>query len=103
MKSVPIIDLRSIDDDALSEIDAACRDHGFFLLIGHGLNDKIDAVLKLAEAFFTAPRSFKNSLRKSEGDVRLRHNRNRNFHHSRARERLFRQNTSSQRSTVPVG
>lgn len=69
MKPVPIIDLRSIDDDALSEIDAACRDHGFFLLIGHGLNDKIDAVLKLAEAFFTAPRSFKNSLRKSEGDA----------------------------------
>lgn len=69
MSRVPIIDLQAIDADALSQIDMACRDHGFFIITGHGLNDQIDKVQTVAKSFFNAPRAFKTKLRKSEGDA----------------------------------
>lgn len=69
MPIVPTIDLTRVDTHALTQIDAACRDHGFFKLIGHGLNDQIDAVLAQAQVFFAAPRNVKNEVRRGEGDA----------------------------------
>jgi isopenicillin N synthase-like dioxygenase len=39
---VPTIDISGqVDDGQLGEVDRACRDHGFFLLCGHGLDSVI--------------------------------------------------------------
>jgi len=67
--TIPIIDLNYVDDQALKKIDAACQDHGFFILTGHGLNDQIDAMQNVTKAFFNAPKAFKVKLRKGEGDA----------------------------------
>ena len=40
---VPTIDIAQPDDKTLAALDLACRDHGFFLLSGHGLDDLIAA------------------------------------------------------------
>ena len=62
MSTIPTIDMRNIDSKALLEIDLACRDHGFFKLIGHGLNDLIDQMWGQASLFFAAPRDLKVSV-----------------------------------------
>ena len=37
---VPTIDLKTARDDAdaLKLLDSACRDHGFFIMINHGID-----------------------------------------------------------------
>ncbi len=62
MSSVPTIDISAVDDHTLQQIDAACRDHGFFKLVGHGLNDLLDDMWRQCERFFAAPQEFKYSL-----------------------------------------
>ena len=62
MTSVPTIDLRNIDDAALSAIDTACRDHGFFLLTGHGLDELMQDMWTQTEAFFAASSAVKHSV-----------------------------------------
>ena len=57
MSSVPTVDLRHLDAQALATIDDACRDHGFFLLTGHGLDRVASAMWRAAAAFFSAPRA----------------------------------------------
>ncbi len=56
---VPTIDMIQPDDTTLAALDLACRDHGFFLLSGHGLDDLIAATWDRARAFFEAPRDCK--------------------------------------------
>ena len=41
---------------------AACEDHGFFLLHGHGCDDLIDAMFEQSHAFFALPRARKLSV-----------------------------------------
>lgn len=50
----------------MAELDAACRDHGFFLLIGHGLDDLIDDTWVETERFFDAPRSVRTAIMRNE-------------------------------------
>ncbi|MCX2979566.1 hypothetical protein EYC98_01680 [Halieaceae bacterium IMCC14734] len=64
MKKVPIIDLRAVDEPGqIAALDAACRDHGFFLVSGHGADDAIGRMWQQASDFFSRPRS---ELRKIE-------------------------------------
>jgi isopenicillin N synthase-like dioxygenase len=64
VKTVPTIDIRNIDHKAKQEIDEACIDHGFFKIRGHGLDDMIDEMWCQASAFFSAPREFKQTVRR---------------------------------------
>lgn len=61
MTIVPVIDLADPDLDALS---AACADHGFFLLSGHGLDDTISNTWSAAKLFMDSPTSTKSSVRR---------------------------------------
>jgi isopenicillin N synthase-like dioxygenase len=56
---VPTIDISQPDDSMLAALDLACRDHGFFLLSGHGLDDLIEATWDRAREFFDSPRERK--------------------------------------------
>lgn len=56
---VPSIDISDSDPAMLAALDGACRDHGFFLLTGHGLDDLIELTWQRAGAFFAAPRERK--------------------------------------------
>ncbi len=62
MSKVPTIDISAVDDQTLQEIDRACRDHGFFKLVGHGLDDLLDEMWRQCELFFQAPIEFKYQL-----------------------------------------
>lgn len=73
MGSVPIVDvspLRAGADPAgvAAQIDAACRDVGFFCVTGHGvdaaLGDELDA---LARAFFALPEATKAQISMARG------------------------------------
>ena len=56
---VPTIDISSDVDGQLDALDRACRDHGFFLLSGHGLDDVIADTWAATRAFFDADRSIR--------------------------------------------
>lgn len=63
MPEVPIIDVSPFLDGGRegvarvgAEVDAACRDIGFFQIVGHGVSsDEVDAVYDHARAFFALP------------------------------------------------
>ena len=46
MNFVPTIDLKAAEGDVtfLEPLDAACRDHGFFLLRNHGMDEAISSM-----------------------------------------------------------
>jgi isopenicillin N synthase-like dioxygenase len=61
MNQVPVIDVsnpdvRTGDRRILEALDRACRDHGFFLVVGHGLDQTFERMWREAAAFFSAPR-----------------------------------------------
>ncbi len=63
MSAVPTIDLaQATEPKTLQAIDAACRDHGFFLLRGHGIDTQIQQMWAQADAFFNQPRAAKLSV-----------------------------------------
>ncbi len=66
--AVPTIDLQTAKQDAkaLSALDAACREHGFFLLVGHGIDAEIARMWRASTAFFHSTRANKLSIRRSE-------------------------------------
>ncbi len=66
MDPVPTIDIARPDADAVAALDAACRDHGFFLLAGHGLDALIDRTWQQTRAFFDAPRALRMAIQRSE-------------------------------------
>lgn len=66
MDRVPTIDIRRPDAASLGELDAACRDHGFFLLAGHGLDRLIERTWAETRRLFAAPDSLKESIRRTE-------------------------------------
>jgi len=65
MDLVPTIDISSPGATALEALDAACRDHGFFLLTGHGQDALIEEMWSEARRFFAAPRAVKDSVRRT--------------------------------------
>jgi isopenicillin N synthase-like dioxygenase len=71
MNQVPIINLNDPtpagrDSRVLAELDQACRDHGFFLLVGHGLDRTFDKMWQEAAAFFAAPREQRLRILRTE-------------------------------------
>lgn len=67
MNTLPLIDIAPLygtDNaawrDVATQIDAACRDWGFFYITGHGIpSERIDALLAAAKAFFALPEAEK--------------------------------------------
>lgn len=59
---VPTIDISGDVDAQLDALDHACRDHGFFLLSGHGLDSVIADTWAVTRAFFDAERSVKLAI-----------------------------------------
>ena len=66
--NVPIIDLQNAatDSEQLKLLDLACRDHGFFLLKNHGIQEEIDDMWMMSEWFFSQDREEKLKLLRSE-------------------------------------
>ena len=64
MDLVPVVDIRNPGATSLDELDRACRQHGFFLLEGHGLDDLIDDTFAAAGRFFDADASVKDEIRR---------------------------------------
>ena len=57
---VPIVDLTDDDEAVARAIDAACRDVGFFSIVGHGVDPDLTARLDAdARAFFARPEAVK--------------------------------------------
>ena len=64
MDLVPVVDISDPGATSLAELDRACRDHGFFLLAGHGLDDVITRTFDAAKQFFDAPPAVKDAVRR---------------------------------------
>ena len=67
-QAVPTIDLATVDNDpkALQALDAACQEHGFFLLTGHGIDREIEQMWAASAAFFTGAATNKEAIRRTE-------------------------------------
>jgi len=60
MAGLPLIDLRLAPDDVARAIGAACRTHGFFYLVGHGVDEALALRLEaLSHRFFALPEAVK--------------------------------------------
>ena len=62
--SVPVIDIAELESQpALAAIDAACRDWGFFQVVGHGIDEAVvDNLFSAAARFFARPLAEKRSI-----------------------------------------
>jgi len=63
---VPTIDISAIDEANLVELDRACRDHGFFLLSGHGLDQLIEETWEMARSFFALSFDQKRAIERDQ-------------------------------------
>lgn len=70
---VPTIDLEQAERETLlrktsvlEPLDSACRDHGFFLLRNHGMQDAIDLMWQASERFFSQPTDVKRKVLRTE-------------------------------------
>ncbi|MDC2963540.1 hypothetical protein OA067_01395 [Gammaproteobacteria bacterium] len=61
---IPIIDLSLVkqDETQLELVDNACRDHGFFLLVNHGMKKEIEAMWEASSSFFAQTTEEKRQL-----------------------------------------
>ena len=59
---VPNVDISHPTATSLEALDLACRDHGFFLLSGHGLDDLIARTWEQTSRFFEVEREIKNEI-----------------------------------------
>ncbi len=66
MEFVPTVDLRDPSATSLEALDRAGRAHGFFLIAGHGLDDLIDRTWADCRRFFSADRSVRQRIVRSE-------------------------------------
>ena len=65
---IPTINLEEAESPGsdLSRLDAACREHGFFLLSHHGLEAPIEAMWAESRAFFAETSDVKRAIGRSE-------------------------------------
>jgi polar amino acid transport system ATP-binding protein len=60
MDHLPLIDLRAAPDDVARRIGEACRAHGFFYVVGHGIDESLGRRLEdLSHRFFSLPETTK--------------------------------------------
>ena len=64
MDLVPVVSIDNPGATSLADLDRACRDHGFFLLDGHGLDSTIAKTFEASKRFFGADRSVKGAIRR---------------------------------------
>jgi len=62
MELVPTVDISDPTSTSLDALDTACRDHGFFLLSGHGLDAVINTAWVETRRFFDSDRGLKASI-----------------------------------------
>jgi isopenicillin N synthase-like dioxygenase len=64
MDSIPVIDIARLDRaTTLRELDAACREWGFFQVVRHGVDETVTAALQRAmRAFFGQPGAAKRTV-----------------------------------------
>ena len=62
---VPTVDLSAPTATELAAVDTACRDHGFFLLVGHGAEQLIADMWQITEAFFAQEEAVKGPVRRT--------------------------------------
>ncbi len=62
LPQVPVVDISNPSATSLAALDAACRDHGFFLLAGHGLDTLIEHTWRETERFFDADRAVRQAV-----------------------------------------
>lgn len=65
MPQVPVVDISNPSSSDLGAIDSACRDHGFFLITGHGLDAIIAETWGQTTRFFDASRTLRKSVERS--------------------------------------
>lgn len=63
-ENVPVIDITRLDrPETLAALDGACREWGFFQVVGHGLpDDVIDALEQQMHEFFAQPTAAKRAV-----------------------------------------
>ena len=67
MSAVPTIEFEQArSPQGLQAIDRACRDHGFFLLRGHGIQDHVDAMWQASAEFFAQPKNTKRRVLRTQ-------------------------------------
>ena len=60
MDHLPLIDLRAAPDEVARGIGEACRAHGFFYVVGHGIDPELGERLEyLSQRFFALPEATK--------------------------------------------
>lgn len=65
---LPVIDLDSDLPQLGRELDRACRTHGFFYCVGHGLDpERVAALVQDARTFFAWPRTRKEAIAMARG------------------------------------
>ncbi len=62
MEQVPVVDIASPTSTSRRALDDACRDHGFFLLEGHGLDDLIERTWQQTARLFDADRDVRTAI-----------------------------------------
>src|SRR4249919_664175 len=68
VSELPVIDVASPAGETSAAIDAACRDTGFFYVVGHGVSAELVArVERLAHEFFALPEVEKASIAMRHG------------------------------------
>ena len=63
--TVPTVNISRPTQISMAAIDAACREHGFFLLTGHGLDDLITRTWEQTRRFFAADRSVRTAIERT--------------------------------------
>ena len=63
---VPTVDISNPSATELAAVDAACRDHGFFLLVGHGADQLIADMWRITDEFFASDATVKDPVRRTE-------------------------------------
>lgn len=69
----PIIDVAGPPESFASAVDSACRDHGFFSIVGHGIDPVwIEELRDIAAAFFALPTVEKERVAMAHGGTAWR-------------------------------
>jgi isopenicillin N synthase-like dioxygenase len=64
MQQVPVVDISSPNRTSLTALDRACRDHGFFMLEGHGQDELVEQMWAQTERFFDSSDAIRGSVRR---------------------------------------
>jgi len=74
MRSIPVIDVTALRSGGpaaavvAADLDAACRDVGFFAITGHGVElEAFEELRRAAEAFFVLPEAIKGEVAMARG------------------------------------